>query len=356
MGEPVYLHGRALASALGADLDAALDCLRHGGVAPRTLDAAPGERWPYFAIDDDTPDWYARAERQIRHVIAESGADADRSAPLFVASSSLNVGALESGAPFLPDCQQFVERVAQWIDWQGPVIWVSTACTSAMVALLDACHLIRDGQATRAVVLGIELFNRFSSAGFGAMQLLDAAAARPLAADRAGLVLGEAVSALVLSKEPSRWRVCGGNNRIDGSNPAGANRRSVEHMVRNALADSRIDSSELGLIKLQAAGSPHNDTEEIAGLQAACEALPPVTTLKTCLGHTLGAAGAAEIALLTGCIDTGVTIPLPDGDIDPAFDLTLTRQLPTSRYVLAIILGFGGGHTGVVLENMGAPR
>ena len=78
MGEPVYLNGRALASALGTDLDAALDCLRRGGVAPRALDAAPGERWPYFAIDDDTPDWYARAERQIRHVIAESGAESPK--------------------------------------------------------------------------------------------------------------------------------------------------------------------------------------------------------------------------------------------------------------------------------------
>ena len=361
MSPPVFLQGRALVSALGPTLDAAMASLRRGGVAPRPLDVAPGAQWPYFAIDDDgqsPADWYARARERVRQAIIEAGADQHRTAPLFVASSSLNVGALESGAPFLPDCQTFVEQLAAWLDWEGPVVWVSTACTSSMVALLDACQVVRDAQATHAVVLGLELFNRFSGAGFGAMQLLDTQAARPLAADRAGLVLGEALSVLVLGREPTRWRLCGGANRIDGSNPAGAHREAVATMIRAALNDSKLDAGAIDLIKLQAAGSPHNDAEEMAGVRAVFDTLPALTTLKTAIGHTLGASGAAEIALLTACIEHGLWPAPPDGRPDPAIGAALSahppRARPRARHILAHILGFGGGHVAVVLEDRAA--
>ncbi len=350
----VYLQGRGLASALGTDLDAAIACLHTGGVAPRPIEAAPGCRWPYFAIPEAGDDWYKRARALIRSVMAHSGADTDRDAPLILASSSLNVGALEGGAPYLADCQAFVERLAEWLDWRGPVAWVSTACTSSLVALLDACALVRSGETERAVVLGVELANRFSSAGFGAMQLLDAHAPRPLAADRGGLVLGEAVAALVVGREPARWRLCGGANHIDGANPAGANRDAVAHTVRAALADSGLSVQDIDLVKLQAAGSPHNDAEEVVGLRAVFDTLPPLATLKTALGHTLGAAGAAELALMAACIEHALWPSAPAITPDPALSAQCVDTWPRARYALANILGFGGGHASVVLEDTAA--
>ena len=352
----VYLQGRGLASALGTDLDAAIACLRTGGVAPRPMEAAPGCTWPYFAIPADNRDWRARARELIRGVMAQAGtgAHALRDAPLILASSSLNVGALEGGAPYLADCQAFVERLAEWLDWRGPVAWVSTACTSSLVALLDAGALVRGGQAGHAVVLGVELANRFSSAGFGAMQLLDADTPRPLAHARGGLVLGEAVAALVVGREPARWRLCGGANRID-ADPAGANRDAVARTVRAALADSGLAAGDIDLLKLQAAGSPHNDAEEIAGLRTVFGTLPPLTTLKHVIGHTLGAAGAAELALMTAGIEHGVPPPAPPATPDPALAARCIDTWPTARYLLANILGFGGGHTCLVLEDTQAP-
>lgn len=354
MPQPVFLQGSALVSALGPSLDAAMAQLRLGGVTPRPLDAAPGARWPYFAIDDTSTDWYARARHWVQRAMADAGAERLRDAPLFIASSSLNVGALETGSPFLPDCQAFVESIAQWLDWRGPVAWVSTACTSSMVAMLDAAQMLRDGASTHAIVLGLELFNRFSSAGFGAMQLLSDRAARPLASDRNGLVLGEAVSVLVLGTTPTRWRLCGGANHVDGSNPAGARREAVAQMIRAALSDSRLDAEAIGLIKLQAAGSPHNDPEEMAGVHAIFTPTPTLITLKTAIGHTLGAAGAAETALLTACLEGNTWPPRPDGAVDTGIGAELSEKPQPARHILSNILGFGGGHAGVILEDMAA--
>lgn len=351
MARPVYLHGRALASALGTNLDAAMVSVDAGPVRPQPLEAAPGNHWPYYAIPVADEDGSARAAALVRTVMADSGADAWRDAPLILASSSLNVGALETGAPFLPDCQAFVEQLAGGLDWRGPLAWVSTACTSALVALLDACALVRTGQAEQVVVLGLELANRFSCAGFGAMQLLDAHSARPLAVDRGGLVLGEAVAALVVGAQPARWRLCGGANRVDGANPAGAHRDAVSDMVRAALADSGLTAGDIDRIKLQAAGSPMNDAEELIGLRAVFDSLPELVSLKAAIGHTLGAAGAAELALLTACIEHGRWPEQPAITPDPALGACCVAPTAPARHTLLNILGFGGGHAGVILED-----
>lgn len=352
MTRACHLLGSGLASALGPDLPTALANLVTGGTAPEYRQMAPGADFPYFAIPDATPDWHARARHLVQAALAECGPGIDRDAPLYIASSSLNVGALEDGSPFLADCLSFAEHIAGWLDWRGPTYWVSTACTSALNAVLSARRQILAGRTDEAVVLGIELANRFSSAGFGALQLLDPIAPHPLAADRAGLVLGEAVAALHLGSAPARWRIAGGANLIDGSNPAGAAADTVADAVRAALADASLAAAQLDLVKLQAAGSPHNDAAEIDGLKAALGPLPALVTLKALLGHTLGASGAAEIAVLCACLEKGCWPPPPASQPDPDLGVQLALHRPAQvRHVLANVLGFGGGHTCVVLED-----
>ncbi|MBL8451405.1 MAG: hypothetical protein JNK97_01555, partial [Zoogloea sp.] len=100
------------------------------------------------------------------------------------------------------------------------------------------------------------------------------------------------------------------------------------------------------------AGSPHNDAEEIAGLKAVFARLPALNTLKASIGHTLGASGAAELALLTACIDAGRWPDLPACLPDPALAVALAPECPPRlRFILAQILGFGGGHAALVLED-----
>jgi len=202
-----------------------------------------------------------------------------------------------------------------------------------------------------AVVLGIELPNRFSISGFAAMQLLTPDQPKPLGTNRDGIALGEAVAVLHLSSRPARWRMCGGSNIVDGRDPTGAIPQTVARMCEQALADSGLKPSDIGLIKLQAAGSIANDANELSGLAAAFVTMPPLVTLKAAIGHTLGASGAAEIALLTACLEAGIW-PQPDYPLDPELPCGWALSKPPAlRYILADILGFGGGHAAVILED-----
>ena len=352
---PVYLHGRSLASALGANLPQALASIAAGGKAPLRVSLPGGTDWPYFAIEhsDEHPeaDWRKRAQQLISTAFQEAGITGNRDAPLFVASSSLDIGAIETELPCREDHFGFAEHIAGWLDWTGPVYLVSSACTSSLQAILSASKLISSGSVNDAVVLGVELANQYSVSGFAAMQLLTSSKPKPLGLNRDGIALGEAVAVLHLSSRPARWRLCGGSNIVDGRDPTGAISQTVTKMCEHALAASGLKSSDIGLIKLQAAGSPANDLNELTGLAAAFAPLPPLVTFKAAIGHTLGASGAAEIALLTACLEADVW-PHPDYPLDPDLRAGLAYARPGSvRYVLANILGFGGGHTAVILED-----
>jgi 3-oxoacyl-[acyl-carrier-protein] synthase I len=354
---PVHLAGAGLVSALGPDLDSAMAALARGGHAPQRVRLAADFEWPLFRIADAGDDWQADAQRWVRAAAGESGALAgSRDGPLFIASSSLDIGQLERVGGAYDDYQTFSDRVAAWLDWHGPVFTVATACTSALNALLAAHATIASGDAGDALVLGLELPNRITLGGFGAMQLLAPEAARPLAADRQGLVLGEAVAALYLSSVEARWRIAGGANVVDGRDPAGTVPGAVVAMCERALAAAGLAPHDIALMKPQAAGGIAADATEIEALRRVFAPLPPLVSFKATIGHTLGASGAAELALLTRCLESGSWPAAPQA-ADPELGVALAAQAPTqTRHLLASILGFGGGHAAVVLEDMAAAR
>lgn len=352
----VYLAGMGLACALGDDMRSALASLKRGAVPARPVTVADGIQWPVHTLAPRPGDWTQRLRDTVRDVVAQTGDWGARTAPLFVASSSLDIGFMEHEKQDLRlggDLQDFAGIVAESIDWQGPVFTVSTACTSALNALLAAAGLIRAGEADEALVIGAEMGNRFTVAGFGAMQLLSPDSARPFGEGRNGLVLGEAVAALRLGSRPARWQVAGGANVVDGRNPSGTEASAVHAMCRGALEQSGLQPADIDLIKVQAAGSPVNDAIEAEALKQVFEPLPPLVSLKPALGHTLGASGAAELALLAGCIEGGVW-PTVDYPLDASLGIELSAQAPQRpRNILLNFAGFGGGHAALVLKDTG---
>jgi 3-oxoacyl-[acyl-carrier-protein] synthase-1 len=358
----VYLAGTGLACALGPDLRSAVAAISRGAAtAAEPVAVSPSVQWPVYRLPRSEGDWQQRLVRTVRSVAAEAGLGAARGGPLFVASSSLDIGAMEQAPQDLRlggDLQDFAGIVAGALDWQGPVFTVSTACTSAFNAVLAACDLVRSGEADEALVVGAELGNRFTLAGFGAMQLLSSdGAARPFGAGRNGLVLGEAVAALRLTASRARrWRIAGGANVVDGRNPSGTEAGAVLAMCEGALAQARLRPADIDLVKVQAAGSPVNDAIEAEALKQVFGAapLPPLVSLKAWIGHTLGASGAAELALLAACIEAGCW-PAAGHAIDDRLGVALAGQAPARlRHMLLNVVGFGGGHAALVLSDAAA--
>lgn len=352
---PVYLAGSGLACALGLNKKNSAAALRSDKAAfvlsseSRNLESP--FPFPYQAIDGIPGDWNERARALIAHVASEAGAQHARAGALFISTSSFDIGAVEQGAKGM-DYRSFADKVAAWLDWQGPVFVVSTACTSSLNALMAAHALLRTGEAQDALVLGVELKNQLTLAGFSALQLLSPSHSQPFGVDRDGLVLGEAVAALRLStREPSGWRMLGGANVVDGRQPTSASVPAVVAMYQRALSDCGLAAQDIDLIKVQAAGSPVNDAVEAQGLREFFRVPPPLVSLKPALGHTMGASGAAEIALLLACLGQNEW-PVGTHAVDVALGVQCAAHQPRIvRRVMATILGFGGGHASVILER-----
>lgn len=351
--KPVYLAGRGLACALGLTVKTSLVALSQGRdtAATRVLPGESTPSFPYRAIADVPGDWNERADTLIRRVALDAGAEQARDGALFIATSSFDIGAMEQGAAAM-DYQTFADQVANCLQWRGPVYVLSTACTSSLNAMMAAHALLRSGEVEDALVLGVELSNQLTLGGFAALQLLSPGRCKPFGRDRDGLVLGEAVAALRFStREASLWRMRGGANVVEGQQPTGASALAVVSMYQKALANCDLAAEAINLIKVQAAGSPGNDAIEAQGLRDSFAVVPPLVSLKTAIGHTMGASGAAEVALLTACLEQGVWPTYAD-TVDATLGVHLATQAPASvRCFMASILGFGGGHATVVLER-----
>lgn len=348
---PVYLCGRGLACALGPNLAQSLEALHHGGVATKScfLNGAMGGHFPYHAISYQTADWNTRAHQLVRSVADEAGVQAGSTGALFIATTSFDIGADATQRNY----SAFSDKIVAWLQWSGPVYIINTACTSSLNALIAAHALLSSGELEEAVVLGFELDNKLTLAGFAAMQLLSSSSCKPFGAHRDGLVLGEAVTCLRLStREPSSWKLLGGANVVDGNHTTGASASAVASMYQRALARCGLHADKIDLIKVQAAGSPGNDSAEAQGLRAAFGKMPALVSLKAALGHTMGASGAAEIALLSACLEQGIWPSYADST-DKTLGVDLVAQMPKFvRYVMATILGFGGSHATVALERV----
>jgi 3-oxoacyl-[acyl-carrier-protein] synthase-1 len=351
--KPVYLTGCGLACALGLDVGMSVASmgLNFDATSFYALPTQPDIHFPYRAIAFDQGDWNERASHLIRRVAHEAGSQHIGKGVLFIATSSFDIGAVEHGETGM-DYKAFTDKVARWLDWSGPVYLISTACTSSINAMIAVHALLSTGELTDALVLGVELDNRLTLGGFAALQLLSRNSSKPFGADRDGLVLGEAVAALRFStREISPWKILGGANVVDGKQPTSASASAVLRMYQRALVNSGLAADDVDLIKVQAAGSPGNDAIEAQGLREMFQVIPPLVSLKSVIGHAMGASGAAEVALLTACLDQDVW-PMYADAVDELLGVHLAARQPEPvRHVMATILGFGGGHATVVLER-----
>lgn len=363
---PVHITGSGLFCARGDAPEAVAAALWAGAYSAEKRRLGQRE-FPYFPLPLDEADWLKRAEQAVRHVSAQLG-PLPATTPLFIASSSFQIGHFEQqGAPFELSAANaaFSRQIAQWMQLSGPRSSLSTACISGFSTMDAARSLIASAQIDEAVIIGIELGNDTTLAGFAAMELLSSTACQPFDARRDGLVLGEAVAAIRLSATPGSWRIAGLRTGIDaysstGPDPEGGPLASV--MV-DCLKEANFSPSDIELIKLQAAGSPGTDLAEANALrlvfgerigQRVGVQIPPLLSLKPALGHTLGASGIAELAALLACLEAD-QIPATAGYSQP--DPKISPLSPVDRNnrhikrALLNLIGFGGGLATLIVER-----
>jgi 3-oxoacyl-[acyl-carrier-protein] synthase-1 len=196
------------------------------------------------------------------------------------------------------------EYVARRFDLAGPVLAVSTACASGAGAISGGAELIRGAFCDAVIAGGVDVVSKTVLFGFDALEAVSDAPCNPFSKNRKGITLGEGAAFFVLSREPLGLPIAllGAGESADAYHitaprPEGG---GAIRAMEEALAAAGITPGAVGYINLHGTGTPLNDAMEalaVASVFPDAAGGPPVSSTKSVTGHTLGAAGALELAL-----------------------------------------------------------
>lgn len=392
----VLVTGIALATGLGADWQTTWQSLIRGGIAVRRLDdhslsarldqevfhgcPIPGVPRGRFGPRIELLD------RLAEQALADSGPAARVNPERAGVVVGLSKGWVEglssppgsSPADWLgswPDAG--ARRIAAHLGWRGPSLGPVAACATGVVAALQAVDLIRRGLCDLVIAGAADAsLHPLILGAFSRMKVLARVdesapeqAIRPCDRGRTGFLPGEGGALLVLEPaervfEEGRTayaELAGGMIGADAYHITNLSPdpSHLAHVIRLALLDAGVSPSQIDHVNLHGTATRTNDPLECQALRAA---LGPVVDGLSCsankaqIGHLLGAAGAAELALTCLAVKHGFVPPTMNlTDPDPQCDLDATPRVGKPRNIrsaLKLSLGFGGHLAAAVVQRV----
>jgi minimal PKS ketosynthase (KS/KS alpha) len=248
----------------------------------------------------------------------------------------------------------------------GPTAVISTGCTSGIDSIGYAHQLIQDGEADIVVTGASESpISPISVACFDAIKATSARnddpehASRPFDRDRDGFVMGEGSAVLVLEEleaamsrgahiycEVAGYASRGNAYHMTGLKPDGL---EMAEAITDAMGQAELTPTDIDYINAHGSGTKQNDRHETAAYKKVLgdhAYKVPVSSIKSMVGHSLGAIGSIEMAACALAIDRGVAPPTANYENpDPECDLDYTPNVAREKRIdvaLSAGSGFGG--------------
>ncbi len=269
--------------------------------------------------------------------------------------------------------------MSAWISMEykltGPSYTVATACSSSAYAISLGYDLIKSGKADMVIAGGADsIINPEEIAGFNLLYALSTLndepekASKPFSADRDGFVVGEGAGIMILESETSAkkrkaaiYGELAGYGLTTESYNIMAPKKDGEGMaetMETALADAGIDKSEVDYISAHGTGTTLNDMYETMAVKRVFGDRAyhiPVSSQKSMIGHTVGAAGVIEgiVTVLTirnGFLTPTTNLDQPDPDLDLDFVPNQGREADI-KVALSNSFAFGGHNATLVFKK-----
>lgn len=242
---------------------------------------------------------------------------------------------------------------------------VSAACASGLSAISLGATALLLGEADIVLAMAYDPISEFSYAGFHSLRLVAEGPLRPFSTNREGMRVGEGAAAFVLERKSEAirrgakpiatllgWGSASDAHHLTQPDPSGS---GAARAIIAAMGGEQRRVPDV--IFAHATSTQANDAAEYEALRIAIgEQLPslPITALKSRIGHTLGAAGAVELAVAIAAMEKNVIPSAANASLDkesfPELDLvTESRQGQFDRAAV-VSLGFGGADAAVLVE------
>lgn len=244
---------------------------------------------------------------------------------------------------------------------------IPTACSAGNYAIGYGFDLIKEHKAEVVFCCGVDVFFKSIHAGFNRLLIISPDRCRPFDRNRKGTILGEASAVLVLEElESARKRgatiyaeVLGYGLSCDAYNLTIPAREGIRKVMKKAIENSQVKKKDIDYINAHGTGTLNNDREEAVAIREVFGRQAkniPVSSIKSMLGHTIGAASAIEA--LSCCLSIRDNIIPPTINLDtpdPECGLDIVANRPRRkrmRIVMNNSFAFGGNNACVIFGKV----
>ncbi len=253
---------------------------------------------------------------------------------------------------------------------KGRVITTSSACTSGSQGIGYAYEAIKYGMQTMMVAGGAEELDATQAAVFDTLFATSTnndspdLSPRPFDRDRDGLVIGEGAATFVLEElEHAKARgatilaeIVGFHCNSDGSHITQPQAETMQVTMEQSLADAGVDASQIGYISAHGTATDRGDVAESAATYAVFGQQAAISSMKSYLGHSLGACGSIEAWLGIEMMKDHYFAPTRNLDnIDPACAeldyITDKARTIDTEYIMSNNFAFGGINTSLIFKR-----
>jgi 3-oxoacyl-[acyl-carrier-protein] synthase II len=266
-------------------------------------------------------------------------------------------------------------RISMIYGLKGPNYATTSACTTSAHSIIDSIMIIQRGNADIMVTGGSEaVICPMGIGGFNAMGALSTLneapqkASRPFDKNRSGFVMGEGSATIVLEElehaksrgakiyaEITGFGMSADAHHITDPAPGGD---GVVRAMRLAIKDSELSENDIDVINAHGTSTPPNDRNETAAIKTVFGDRAyniPVHSIKSMVGHLLGAAGAIEAIASVLTIKNGIIPPTINYEVkDEECDLNYVPNVALKKEVKTVLSdnsGFGGHNTAIIFKK-----
>ena len=268
-------------------------------------------------------------------------------------------------------CHVIAAHVAAELGFAGPNAMIPTACAAGNYAIAHAHDLLRLGRADLMLAGGADAFSRITYTGFARLGAIAPDLCRPFDRNRNGMIPGEGAAVLVL--EPVELalgrgariyaEVAGYGLSCDAHHMTAAHPEAsgAVRAMERALEDAGLAPEQVSYVSAHGTGTPTNDRLESLAVRrvfGAGAARVPVSSIKSMLGHTMGAASAIEAAACALAVQNDrvpPTMHLREPDPDCGLDV-VANEARDHRVEVAMnnAYAFGGNNASVLFRKHAA--
>ena len=299
---------------------------------------------------------------QIANVLAQTSISlADGDVQLIISTTKGNVELLGGSEEIAEEAFVYTsaEAIANHFGAVNKPIVISNACISGVSAFVVAKEMMKEGKCKHAIVAGGDVLSEFITAGFASFKSISANPCRPYDAERDGLTLGEAGGAVLLTSErgfaDARCMTLGGGaisndaNHISGPSRTGD---GLYYAISGAMKEAGVTKEDIGFVNTHGTATRFNDEMESKAVAWAELCNVPLNSLKSYIGHTLGAAGVVETILCVEQLKESLafgTKGFVSSDTPHELKVSSTPQKIEKCCCVKTASGFGGCNAAIVL-------